>query len=130
MSDETTSATPLLRNINFWLFVVNRSSNVIGIHSLTVAVGWYVYKLTGDPLDLGLIGLAQFAPALVLFLFAGMAADRFDRRRIMVACNIVHGLAVALAGGYREHDILVVTEKGAENITHFPYGPEHNIIAS
>ena len=34
------------------------------------------------------------------------------------------------AGGYREHDILVVTEKGAENITHFPYGPEHNIIAS
>ena len=95
MSDETTSATPLLRNINFWLFVVNRSSNVIGIHSLTVAVGWYVYKLTGDPLDLGLIGLAQFAPALVLFLFAGMAADRFDRRRIMVACNIVHGLAVA-----------------------------------
>ena len=34
------------------------------------------------------------------------------------------------AGGYREHDILVVTEKGAENIAHFPYGPEHNIIAS
>jgi creatinase len=34
------------------------------------------------------------------------------------------------AGGYREHDILVVTEEGAENITHFPYGPEHNIIAS
>ena len=95
MSDKTTSVTPLLRNRNFWLFVVNRSSNVIGIHSLTVAVGWYVYKLTGDPLDLGLIGLAQFAPALVLFLFAGMAADRFDRRRIMVACNIVHGLAVA-----------------------------------
>ena len=34
------------------------------------------------------------------------------------------------AGGYREHDILVVTDKGAENITHFPFGPEHNIIAS
>ncbi|MEL6582999.1 MAG: aminopeptidase P family protein [Pseudomonadota bacterium] len=32
------------------------------------------------------------------------------------------------AGGYREHDILVVTEDGAENITKFPYGPEHNII--
>jgi len=32
------------------------------------------------------------------------------------------------AGGYREHDILVVTDKGADNITHFPYGPEHNII--
>ena len=32
------------------------------------------------------------------------------------------------AGGYREHDILVVTEIGAENITKFPYGPEHNIV--
>ena len=32
------------------------------------------------------------------------------------------------AGGYREHDILVVTPEGAENITGFPYGPEHNII--
>ena len=33
------------------------------------------------------------------------------------------------AGGYREHDILVVTAQGAENITGFPYGPEHNILA-
>ena len=33
------------------------------------------------------------------------------------------------AGGYREHDILVVTEEGAENITGFPYGPEHNVVA-
>ncbi|MEP0943290.1 MAG: M24 family metallopeptidase [Rhizobiaceae bacterium] len=33
------------------------------------------------------------------------------------------------AGGYREHDILVIGENGAENITHFPYGPDHNIIA-
>ena len=32
------------------------------------------------------------------------------------------------AGGYREHDILVVTEDGAEDITGFPYGPEHNIV--
>jgi len=34
------------------------------------------------------------------------------------------------AGGYREHDILVITEDGAENITGFPYGPEHNIIGA
>jgi creatinase len=32
------------------------------------------------------------------------------------------------AGGYREHDIFVVTETGAENITNFPYGPEHMIL--
>jgi creatinase len=34
------------------------------------------------------------------------------------------------AGGYREHDILVVGEDGAENITKFPYGPEHNIVSA
>ena len=33
------------------------------------------------------------------------------------------------AGGYREHDILVVTETGSENITGFPFGPEHNVIS-
>jgi len=36
----------------------------------------------------------------------------------------------AAAGGYREHDIVVITETGEENITHFPYGPEHNIIGA
>ena len=95
MSEKSSPTVPLLHNRNFWLFVINRSSNVIGIHSLTVAVGWHIYKLTGDPLDLGLIGLAQFAPALILFLVAGMAADRFDRRWIMILCNVVHGLAVS-----------------------------------
>jgi len=39
-------------------------------------------------------------------------------------------LGVPGAGGYREHDILVVTRDGADNITGFPYGPEHNIIAA
>lgn len=34
------------------------------------------------------------------------------------------------AGGYREHDILIITEDGAENITDFPYGPEHNIVGA
>lgn len=99
MPEQHASETPLLQNRNFWLFVVNRTTNVVGIHALTVAVGWHVYQLTGDPLDLGLIGLAQFAPALILFLVAGIAADRFDRRRIMVVCNGVHILAVSMLIG-------------------------------
>ena len=56
---------PLLRNRDFLFFIVGRFSNVVGVQILTVAVGWYVYKLTGDPLDLGYIGLAQFIPALL-----------------------------------------------------------------
>jgi MFS family permease len=51
-----------------------------------VAVGWQVYDLTRDPLDLGLVGLSQFLPSLVLVLVTGIAADRFRRRTIMSVC--------------------------------------------
>ncbi len=90
------SPIPLTHNRNFLLFVAIRFFNVMATHALTVAVGWHVYMLTRDPLDLGLVGLAQFAPALVLFLAAGMAADRYDRRRIILICNILHALATGL----------------------------------
>ena len=80
---------PLWNNRSFIAFVVNRTFNVMGMHAFTVAIGWHVYNLTGDPLDLGLIGLAQFAPVLALFLVAGVAADRVERRLILILCNVV-----------------------------------------
>ena len=52
---------------------------------VSVAVGWQVYDLTRDPFDLGLVGLVQFAPALLLVLVTGAAADRFNRRIIVAA---------------------------------------------
>lgn len=55
----------------------------------TVAIGWQVYDLTRDPLDLGLIGLSQFFPALILVLVTGAVSDRFPRRRIMGICLLV-----------------------------------------
>lgn len=51
-----------------------------------VAVAWQVYAMTHRPLDLGLVGLAQFLPGILLFLVAGHAADRFARQRILQAC--------------------------------------------
>jgi MFS family permease len=53
---------------------------------LMVAVGWQMYELTGSAWDLGLIGLYQFTPALVLSLWAGHVADRQHRGRIVAAC--------------------------------------------
>src|SRR5918998_4425072 len=47
------------------------------------ALGKQVYDLTGRELDLGLLGLAEFAPAALLVLVTGTVADRFDRRRVM-----------------------------------------------
>lgn len=51
-----------------------------------VAVGWQVYSLTHRPLDLGLVGLAQFLPGIFLFLLAGHTADRVPRKRILQTC--------------------------------------------
>lgn len=55
----------------------------------SVGVGWAVYQATRQPLDLGLVGLAQFVPTIALSLVAGHAADRFPRRRILIACQSV-----------------------------------------
>jgi MFS family permease len=59
----------------------------------TVAIGWQVYDLTRNPLDLGLIGLSQFMPALLLVLVTGAVADRFPRRLIMGASLLVMATA-------------------------------------
>jgi MFS family permease len=54
-----------------------------------VAVGWQLYTLTGNPLDLGLVGLVQFVPMFLLTLPARHIADRFDRRRVVTVCQLV-----------------------------------------
>jgi MFS family permease len=62
----------------------------------SVAVGWQVYALTHRPLDLGLLGLAQFLPGFLLFLVAGHTADRFPRRRILESCYAAFSVCSAL----------------------------------
>lgn len=52
----------------------------------TVAVAWQVYDITGDPLYLGLVGLSQFLPSLLLVLLTGSIADRFSRKWIIILC--------------------------------------------
>lgn len=61
----------------------------------TVAVGWQVYDITRNPLDLGFVGLSQFAPALALVLVTGAVADRFRRRSIMAVCLAIEALCAA-----------------------------------
>jgi MFS family permease len=104
--------TPLLRNRDFLLFVATRTGNVFGLQALTTAVLWYVYLLTGNPMDIGYIGLAQFAPALLLFLVAGIAADRIDRRIILSTSNAIHAIVTAalmvlLAGGAASMNVIL-----------------------
>ncbi len=97
MTDPSAQATrPLLRDRNFLFYMISRTTNVMGVHILTVTIGWQVWEMTRDPLDLGYIGLAQFAPHFVIFLVAGIASDRFDRRAILALCNLLHLVAMVL----------------------------------
>jgi MFS family permease len=68
------------------LYQVARFFIVVALEMQSVAVGWQVFEITRRPLDLGLVGLAQFLPGLFLFLVAGHAADRHDRRRLLNVC--------------------------------------------
>src|SRR5439155_10880995 len=77
-----------------------------------VAVGWQIYDLTGSALDLGLVGLVQFFPVVVLGIAVGQIADRYDRRWVVGSCQVVKALA-ALAfalgtfGGWLTRDAIL-----------------------
>ncbi len=71
---------------NFRYYMAARFLSVTSSEMQSVAVGWQIYELTHRPLDLGLVGLAQFAPGILLFLLAGHTADRFPRHRILQSC--------------------------------------------
>src|SRR5579862_687410 len=88
---------------DFVLFEIARFLIVSAVEMQAVAVGWQVYDITKRALDLGLVGLAQFLPGILLFLVSGHASDLFDRRKVLGTCYagyaICSGLLLALAMG-------------------------------
>ena len=90
------SGLAVLRNRNLSFYLSSRFLGTLAVQMQSVAVGWQVYQITGSLFDLGLIGLAQFAPFLVLILWAGHVADRYDRRKIIVLCMLTQLLVSAL----------------------------------
>ncbi|KOF55431.1 MULTISPECIES: MFS transporter [unclassified Achromobacter] len=89
------STNPLARPA-FLHFLTARVGASLAFQIVSVAVGWQVYALSGEALDLGLIGLAQFLPMAALTLIVGHVADRYDRRRIVALCMAVETLATLL----------------------------------
>lgn len=97
----------VLHERDFVLFLSAKILVTLAAEMVSVAVGMQVYALTGDLLALGLVGLAQFLPFVVLILPAGQVADRRERSRIITLCFALQGLAsAALLGitlaGWRE----------------------------
>jgi MFS family permease len=75
---------------DFVRYLMARCLGTLAVQMQTVAVGWQIYAQTGDPLDLGLVGLSQFLPFVLLILPAGHVADHHDRRRIVTGCHLLN----------------------------------------
>ncbi len=71
----------------------------VALEMQSVAVGWQIYDITRRPFDLGLAGLAQFLPGLLLFLVSGHVVDRFERRKLLALCYSGFALCSALLFG-------------------------------
>lgn len=93
MPDTPPSAASLLRQTPFALFLGSRVISAMAVQVQIVAVGWQVYDLTDSAFALGLVGLMQFLPMLLLTPLSGEVADRFDRRAVVGTCRALTGLA-------------------------------------
>ncbi|MDP2308419.1 MAG: MFS transporter [Pseudomonadota bacterium] len=80
----------------FRRFQVVRVLGILGLQMQAVAVGWQVYDLTNRPLDLGMVGLVQFIPAMLLWPLTGAVVDRFDRRIIVMATLLGYAITAGL----------------------------------
>lgn len=88
MSSIKSKAYEVLKIRDFRQFLLFRFFMTISTQMISVIVGWQMYELTHDPLDLGLIGLAEAIPQIGIALFAGHFADRLDRRKIILLANL------------------------------------------
>ncbi|HTH53194.1 MAG TPA: MFS transporter [Edaphobacter sp.] len=91
-----TRAGDAFRSRNFRLYQSARLMAIIGAEAQSVIVGWQVYQITHSALDLGLTGLSLFLPGLLCMLTAGHAADRYDRRRIILVCYTLQAICTGM----------------------------------
>jgi MFS family permease len=120
MNPAVQNAASLLGQRHFVLYWLSRVSATVALQMQAVAIGWQMYDMTRNPLDLGLVGLFHFIPAAVLVLVAGHLADRHDRRLLVRTCQFAAGcasatLAYGTVSGWltRESLLLIVLVVGA-----------------
>lgn len=114
MSSIDTSMTPAhsanaMRYPAFQLYWLARAASVLAIQIASVSVGWSVYEITRSAFMLGLVGLFQFVPSLLLVLLTGQIADRYSRRNIMLGCTVLEAICIGF--------ILIEIEAGLRSAT-------------
>ena len=96
MSLAVQASPGLIHQRPFVLFWLARLASTMGYQMLALTIGWQIYEITNSAFDLGLVGLIQFVPAVVLTLLIGHAADRYDRRLIVRVAQGVYVLAAVM----------------------------------
>jgi len=92
---DTMPSTPHVIHIpSFRHFLSSRALSSVAFQGSAVAIGWLIYDRTRNPFDLGLVGLFQFLPMLVLTFLAGHVADQFDRRQIGLICQVIEAVTM------------------------------------
>jgi len=107
--DDARAGRAAFTHPGFVLFQIARFLIVAAVEMQAVAVGWQVYEITKRPLDLGLVGLAQFLPGILLFPISGHVSDRFPRRAVLSTCYAGYGVCFAL--------LLVLAQRGLHKVT-------------
>jgi len=94
----TSNFSQLLAQRQFMRFWLARIFGISAHQMLMLAISWHMYELTGSAWDLGLVGLFQFIPALVMALPAGHVIDRLHRGRIFATCILVLASVAVVLG--------------------------------
>lgn len=114
MNDEAPGGTArlvrALRHRNYRLFFGGQGVSLVGTWITRVATSWLVYRLTGSELLLGVVAFASQIPMLILAPFAGVLIDRWDRRRLLVATQVVSAIQSALLAVLALTNVITVTE--------------------
>lgn len=97
-SGMTSTFSVLLAQRQFMRFWLARICGISAHQMLMLAISWHMYELTNSAWDLGLVGLFQFIPALVMALPAGHVVDRLHRGRIFATCMLVLAMVAVLLG--------------------------------
>ena len=87
-----------LRHRDFRLLWSGMTVSLLGDGIFIVALAWQVYELSDAATALSLVGLAMTIPNVLFLLIGGVVSDRFDRRRVLLAADLIRGLAVAAMG--------------------------------
>lgn len=99
-----------LRHRNFRLYFAGQSISLVGTWITRVATSWLVYRLTGSPLLLGVVGFTGQIPTFLLAPFAGVIVERMDRRKLLVWTQVLAGLQSLLLAALTLAKVITIGE--------------------